>query len=173
MSAIGAQTPGGNVPRASGLIDLKCCHTGGNPPTLNTDGNDSTPVVTEAYLAEVGVNTPGISSGFANFNGSVAAGNLIAFLLDALGNQIAISAVTAMTGTDSFQKLPWVNPLALQAGNYFVGIMASSTSARLNFHTFGFFNQGKLTGLTTMVPPTTCTPPATFTTVLGPMGTLF
>lgn len=173
MAAVGAQIPSGLYSRASGLIDLKCCHTGGNPPTLNTDGTDTTPVITEAYLAEVVVHTPGLCTGFANFNGSVASGNLIAFLADALGNQLAVTGVIAMSGTDSFQKLPWTVPQALQSGNYFVGIMTSNTTARLNFHTFGFFNQGKLTALTTMVPPATFTPPTTFTTALGPMGTLY
>lgn len=158
--------------RVSGTTSPRCCHTGGNPASASTDFTDSTPVVTEEYLCEVQVPYPCTVNGIALFNGSVASGNQIAVLRDALGNVLGQSASTAMSGTDAYQKHPLVAPVRIDAGTYYVSSQVDNTTARLNNHTIGTFGAGKATGQTygTVVA---LTPPVTFTTALGRVASLY
>lgn len=158
--------------RVAGSPSPRCCHTGGNPASVSTDFTDSTPVVTEEYLAEVIVPFPTTVNGIALFNGSVASGNQIAILRDYLGNVLGQSASTAMSGTDAYQKHALIAPVRLDAGVYYVSSQVDNTTARLNNHTIGVFGAGKLTGQTygTVVAATM---PVTFTTALGRVATLY
>lgn len=147
-------------------------HTGNTPVKASTDGTDTTPVITETYIAELEVAVGVRATGFANFNGSVASGNLKAILYNAAGAVIASSASTAMSGTDAFQRIPFAAPINLRPGRYFVGLQIDNTTARVNTHPIGNFAQFKKTG-EVYGTPTAITPVSTFTASLGPMGGLY
>lgn len=147
-------------------------HTGGMPPATSAAGTDSTPVVTETYIAELPVRAPVRSTGFAAFQGSVAAGNCKAILYDKDGKVIASSASTAVSGTDTYQRIPWSAPINLRPGVYYVGMQYNNTSNRNNNHPFGNFGASKKTG-EVFGTATTITPPTTFTADVGPMGSLY
>lgn len=73
----------------------RTAQTGGVPVKASTDGTDTTPVITETYIAELEVAVGCRATGFANFNGSVASGNLKVILYNSAGKVIASSASTA------------------------------------------------------------------------------
>jgi len=147
-------------------------HTGGVPVKASTDGTNATPVITETYIAEVYVPAQAKVTGFANFNGSVASGNLKAILYNLSGVVVAQSASTAMSGTDAFQRIPFTAPVVIPPGRYYVGIQVDNTTARINTHPIGNFGASKKTG-EVYGTATTITPPTTFTADLGPMGDLY
>ena len=162
-----ADGPGGyfdGVPRT--------IHTGNTPVKASTDGTDATPVITETYIAEVEVPVGSRVTGFANFNGTVASGNLKAILYNSAGTVIASSASTAMSGTDAFQRIPFSAPINLRPGRYFVGLQVDNITARVNMHPVGNFAAFKKTG-EVYGTATAITPVSTFTTALGPMGGLY
>lgn len=150
----------------------RVAHTGGVPVKASTDGTDSTPVITETYIAEVEVAVGARVTGFANFNGSVASGNLKAILYNSAGAVIASSASTAMSGTDAFQRIPFAAPINLRPGRYFVGLQINNTTARVNMHPIGNFAAFKKTG-EVYGTATAITPVSTFTANVGPMGGLY
>lgn len=145
-------------------------HTGGKPAMLSSEGNDTTPSVTEMYMAEIYVPANVTITGVALFNGSAVAGNVTVGLYDGSGNFLGKSASTAQAGTDAYQLVPLA--LTLTPGTYYVAVQFDDTSARFNSHIFGSFGAGKITGQTygTM---TTVTVPSTFTTALGPIASLY
>lgn len=147
-------------------------HTGNTPVKASTDGTDTTPVITETYIAEIEVGVGVRATGFANFNGSVASGNLKAILYNSAGTVIASSASTAMSGTDAFQRIPFSAPINLRPGRYFVGLQVNNVTARVNTHPVGNFAQFKKTG-EVYGTATTITPVSTFTANQGPMGGLY
>lgn len=173
MSVQAAIPPGGTIQRTPITPSVRLCHTGGVPVLTTSDGTNSTPVTTEAYITELKVNSRGVSNGFAPFNGTDVTGNIILGLYDNNGAQVAASAVTAGAGTDAYQRVPWTSPVELQPGTYYVVSMYSSGTARYNTHTVGNFGVSKATGLTTMILPTTIVTPTTFTTALGNLGSLY
>lgn len=150
----------------------RCIATGDTPVKASTDGTDTTPVVTETYIAELHVPRSVRSTGFAVFNGSVAAGNYKIILYGPDGKVITSTASTAMSGTDAFQRIAWSAAVNLGAGTYYVGVQMNNTSGRLNTHPIGNFGASKKTG-ETFGTATTITPPTTFTANLGPMGALY
>lgn len=146
--------------------------TGNVPVKASTDGTDKTPVITETYIAEINP-TQGIrATGFANFNGSVASGNVKVILYNKDGLVIASSASTAMSGTDAFQRIPFAAPINLKPDKYFVGLQVDNTTARVNMHPIGNFAAFKKTG-EVYGTATAITPIATFTADVGPMGGLY
>jgi hypothetical protein len=156
-----------------GAVSARCFHTGGNPATVSTDGNDTTPVVTETYIAEVYVPVSCTLTGIAIFNGSLAAGNMKVALADSTGAVVASSASTAVSGTDAYQKVPFSAAYnAVGPGVYYVLLQNNNTGNRFNSHTIGIFGASKKTG-ETYGTFTTITPPTTFTTSVGPMATLY
>lgn len=150
----------------------RCIHTGGTPVKASTDGTDTTPVVTETYIAELLVPKGVRATGFALFNGSAVAGNVKAILYNKDGVVVASSASTAQSGTDAFQRLPFSAAVNLPAGTYYIGVQCNNTSARINTHPIGNFGASKKTG-EVYGTATTITPPTTFTANLGPMGGLY
>lgn len=154
-------------------VPPRVIHTGNTPVKASTDGTDKTPVITETYIVELAVPAGGARvTGFANFNGSVASGNLKAILYNKDGTVIASSASTAMSGTDAFQRIPFTAVLNLRPGRYFVGLQIDNTTARVNMHPIGNFAAFKKTG-EVYGTPTAITPVATFTADIGPMGGLY
>lgn len=148
--------------------------TGGNPAAVSTDFTDATPVATEVYIAEIFVPCSTTVTGFANFNGSVASGNIKVGIADVFGNVLATSASTAMSGTDAYQRVAFTTPLAIIGpGTYYVLLFVDNGTARVNTHVVGNFGAAKQTGQVYATGFTAITPPTTFTTALGPVGSLY
>lgn len=149
-------------------------HTGDVPAIATTSGNDTTPVITEVYIAEIFVPAGCTVTGIANFNGSVASGNIKVGLADSTGKIIATSASTAMSGTDAYQRVPFTVPVTIIGpATYYALLFVDNTTARFNTHAVGNFGAGKQTGQTYATGFTTITPPTTFTANLGPIASLY
>lgn len=145
-------------------------NTGNLPPPTTTTGTDTTPVVTEEYVAQVFVPMNSLLTGAALLNGSAAAGNITAILYDSNGAIVANSASIAQAGTAAYQKFAFSSPyLAKGPAKYFIGFQLDSTSARLRTHILGNFGAAKKTGQT-YGTLTVLTVPTTFTTALGPIA---
>jgi len=155
-------------------ISARLVHTGGVPAQVSTAGTDATPVVTEFYIAEMFVPANMLVTGIANFNGSVASGNIKVGIADSTGKVLATSASTAMSGTDAYQRVPFTAPIVLRGpATYFALLFVDNTTARFNTHTAGNFATGKATSQVYATGFTTITPPSTFTTALGPIASLY
>lgn len=148
------------------------CATGNAPATVSTFGSDSTPVITETYIAQVDVPHACTVTGIALFNGSVASGNIKAAIADSNGTILGQTASTAMAGTDAYQRVALSATLDLVGGTYFVLQQIDNTTARVNTHTLGNFGASKKTG-ETYGTFTAITAPTTFTTALGPVASLY
>lgn len=138
-----------------------------------TQGTDTTPVVTETYIARVFVPVNTRLTGFALLNGSAVAGNVTVGLAGNTGTVIAQSASTAQSGTASLQSIPFASPVdILGPGVYFVMVQFDSTSARFRSHTLGVFPTTKQTSQT-YGTLTSFTPPTSFTASQGPVGSTY
>jgi len=165
---------GGILPARGQVFSPRNCHTGNAPAVASTSGTDSTPVITEVYIAELKLEAGATVTGLANFNGSVASGNIKVGLADSTGRIIATSASTAMVGTDSYQRVPFTRAIALPGpATYYALLFVDNVTARFNTHTVGNFGAAKQTGQVYATGFTTITPPTTFTTALGPIATLY
>jgi hypothetical protein len=147
-------------------------HTGGMPARVSTDGTDTTPSITETYIAEVLIPDPVLLTGIALFNGSAVAGNIKLGLANALGAVVASTASTAAAGTDGYQRVAFSATYWAAPGTYYVLLQCSNTGMRFNSHNFGNFGASKKTG-ETYGTLTTVTPPTTFTADLGPIASLY
>jgi hypothetical protein len=173
----GALTPTGGVAAAGGFsVTPRNCHTGGNPASVSTDFSDYTVVITETIRAEVFVPANTSCTGVAILNGSTVAGNVTAYLIDSTGTQItgAVTASTAASGVDSYQRIPWSGgAIALKGpATYWVAVQGNNVGQKINTHTIGNFGADKQTG-TTYGALTVATSPTTFTTALGPVASLY
>lgn len=148
------------------------CHTGNIPASVSTFGTDSTPVITETYIAQVDVPHATTVTGIANFNGSVASGNIKLAIADSNGTVLGSTASTAMSGTDAYQRIALSASLDLVGGSYLILLQVDNTTARINTHTLGNFGASKKTG-ETYGTFTTVTVPTTFTANLGPVASLY
>lgn len=158
-------TNAGGAPGINGTqVSPRTVNSGGAPAMAAADGTDSTPVITEVYLAELLVPCNMLVTGIANFNGSVASGNLKVGLFSAAGAVLATSASTAMSGTDSYQLVPFTAALnVLGPGTYYGGLFIDNTTARFNTWPVGKFGGAKQTGQVYATGFTAITPPTTFT----------
>ena len=170
MAGIGNQlgrrgiTAGGNPTRY---------HTCDLPPATTTTGTDTTPVITETYIARVIVDFTSQLTGIAVLNGSAAAGNLNVILYDANGYPVASSGAVAQSGTAAYQSVPFTAAVTVVGpAVYYVGLQCSSTSARFRSHTISMVPASKKTG-EVFGTVTAITPPTTFTTALGPIATTY
>jgi microcystin-dependent protein len=163
-----------SIPVGSGnTVSPRNMHTGAAPAHTSADGTDTTPSVTETYIAEVYIGAPTSVTGIALMNGSAVAGNVAVALANSVGAVLASSASTAQSGTDAYQRIPFTAALsATGPGTYYVLVQCNNTGARFNTHTFGNFGASKKTG-ETFGTFTTVTPPTTFTTALGPIASLY
>lgn len=148
------------------------CHTGNFPAYVSTYGNDTTPVITETYICQVDVPHATTVTGIANFNGSVASGNIKLAIADSNGTVLGSTASTAMSGTDAYQRVALSSTLDLVGGTYFVLLQVDNTTARVNTHTLSNAGASKKTG-ETYGTFTAITPPTTFTTAVGPVASLY
>lgn len=147
--------------------------TGGTSPQTTTTGTDTTPVVTETYVARVFIPVNGLHSGISLLNGSAVAGNVTAILYDGDGLPITQSASTAQSGTAAMQDFAFPAAVNLQGpGLYFIGVQFNNTSARFRTHIIGRFTAFKKTG-EVYGTATALTNPNTFTTAVGPIATTY
>jgi hypothetical protein len=134
------QSPGG-VEAVVGLAAYpRHIHTGSYPAIISTSGTDSTPVITETYVSEIWIPCSMTITGVALFNGSNVTGNVTVGLADSNGLPIAaaLSASTAGSGTDAYQRIPFASPYAAKGpATYFLQVQYSSATARYNTHHVG------------------------------------
>lgn len=173
----GAITPTGGVAAAGGfVVSGRTMATGGNPPSVSTDFNDYTVVVTETIRSEIWVPANVSSTGVALFNGSAVAGNVQAYLIDSTGTQVpgVLTASTAQSGTDAYQRIPWTGgPYTIKGpATYWIAVQGNNTGGKINTHTIGNFGADKQTG-TVFGTLTVAASPTTFTTALGPVASLY
>lgn len=165
---------GGMKATVGQTISPRLIHTGGVPPQVSTAFSDATPVITEVYIAEIFVPANCTVTGIAVMNGSAVSGNIKVGLADSTGVVLATSASTAQAGTDTIQRVALTAPLAIKGpGTYYVLLFVDNTTARFNAHVFGTFGAAKQTGQVYATGFTTITPPTTFTTLQGPVATLY
>lgn len=138
--------------------------------------NSVAPVVTETYIGEVFVPCNMSVTGIALFNGSAAAGNVHLGLANSSGALVTgcETASTAMSGTDSYQRVPFSGGAVAVKGpaTYYVLAQFSNTGARYNTVYAGAFGASKKTG-EVYGTFTTVTPPTTFTSQVCAQATLY
>jgi hypothetical protein len=148
-------------------------NTGNMPPPTTTTGTDTTPAVTEEFVAQVFVPINCQSTGIAILNGSAVAGNVQAILYDSNGKRVATTASTAQSGTAAYQQVAWSAVQNLKGpAQYFVGLQCDNTGARFRTHILGNFPTVKKTAQT-YGTFTALTVPTTFTTGVGPIADLY
>lgn len=167
------------------LVPARLFHTGGCPAVDSGAGNNSTPVITEIYLAEVLVTLPCRVQGIAVFNGSDVTDSVKCGLYNSRGVLLAATADTQCANADTYQRHAFATDgsnatfteLQLRPGTYYIGCIYDGTTSRFNTHAVGSFGAGKLTGhvYATAFNTTalTVTVPTTFTTALGPIASLY
>ena len=184
------QPPAGYPSNYRNYLSPRLFATGGNAATNAADFTNSTPVITELYVAELAILGPTTTTGVAVFAGSVWSDSLKVGLFDANGVLLLSSATTAgNTTADAYQTFTWAldfrynasgatfsGAAELSPGTYYIGVILNGTTSRLNTNTVGAFGAGKITGLTystaLVSAALTITPPTTFTTALGPVASL-
>lgn len=164
-------------------------HTGNSPAQLSTDGVNSTPVITEIYLAEVFVPFTTLVNGIWVFNGTVVATDKVRVLLyDETGTVIASSAAAGFqpTTADAYEHVAFalasngttaITDVVVPTGTYFIGTIYNGTTNRFNAHGVGAFRGGKDTGAVFATAGVsaklTATMPTTFTAAsLPPIASL-
>lgn len=176
LVASGIITPtGGIAAAASSSISPRYVITGGYPPIATTSGNNSTPSTTETYVTEIFVPANMTVTGVSVFNGSDVTGSMTVGLATAAGVPIAaaISASTAGSGTDAYQRIPFAAAYAaIGPATYYIQVQYNSATARYNTHTVGNFGCQVQTTQTygTMA---SFTPAGTFTTNVCNMASLY
>jgi hypothetical protein len=169
MATTGQVNKGGINP-ALGLSVPTVWHTGEVGATSATMGTDTTPVVTETYLARVFIPANMTLTGISVLNGSAVAGNITVALADSSGVVVASSASTAASGTAAFQQVPFSSTYQAKGpGEYFILLQCNNTGYRFRSHAVGNFKAGKLTGQTYGTLPS-FTVPTGFTANLGPVA---
>lgn len=172
MASAGRVNKSGISPAHPTRLGSTVFHTGAAAPTTTTTGTDTTPSVTETYIAEVFVPHNMTATGIKLLNGSAVAGNVTGILYDAAGVPLGQSATTAQSGTAAYQAFAFTAALDLVGpARYFVGVQFDSTSARFRSHILGNFIAGKKTGET--YGTATAITTSTFTTNLGPIADLY
>lgn len=157
-----------NIGGGFSILSPRGIHTGQHAAYVSTDGNNSTPVITETYVSEIIVPAACVITGIALFNGSDVTGNVTVGLATAAGVPIAAakSASTAGSGTDAYQLVPFAAAYTAAPGTYFIQVQYSSGTARYNCHTLGTHVTQTQTGQT-YGTLTSFTPGTTFTTNIG------
>lgn len=158
---------------ASGLVAPVAWPSGGGAPATATTGTDTTPVVTETYVARVFIPLNVSLTGISILNGSAVAGNIMVALADSNGSVIASSASTAASGTAAYQAVPFsaITPVK-GPGEYFILLQCNNTGYRFRSHAVGVFKAGKLTSQTYGTLPA-FTPPTSFAADLGPIASTY
>jgi hypothetical protein len=174
------QTREAGVGSAGGFTaSARLCHSGGVPATISSQGTDLTVVATELYVCEVFIPANMTVTGMAVMWGTATEGNAKVMLFNSSGTRLAISATTDVSAytADSYgSRIAFVTPYAaVGPATYYIGVIADSTSNRINTHVLGNFGAGKIESLVyaTESGYASITVPTTFTTGLGPIATLY
>lgn len=174
LTVAGAVSSTGGV--AAGTVSPRCVHTGNCPAMASTDGVDTTPSITETYVAECFVPCNMTVTGIGIFNGSaVGTDKLMAILYDATGAVVATTATAGTTAvnTDIYQAIPLTAPVSIVGpATYYVGLQCNGTTYRFNSLSRGLYGAGKITG-TTFGVAAAITPPTTMVVNLGPIAQLY
>lgn len=134
-------------------------HTGNSPACLAADGVDSTPVITEIYIAAVFLPFTILATGISVFNGSVVATDKYRVLLyDATGAVLRSSAAAGFqpASVDAYEDVAFAlgptgaaaTTVVLPSGVYYLGTIYNGTTNRFNAHGVGTHPAGKVTGAT-------------------------
>lgn len=133
-------------------------HTGNSPAQISTDGVNSTPVITEIYVASLFVGFTVLATGIAVFNGTVVATDKYKVaLFDDTGTMVRASATAGFqpTTADSYENVAFAlagdgvtaaTTIVLPTGLYYVGVMYNGTTNRFNAHGVGAFPTIRVTG---------------------------
>lgn len=158
-------------------------HTGNSPACLAADGVDSTPVITEIYIAAVFIPFTITATGIAVMNGSVVATDKYRVILyNSAGVAIRSSALAGFqpATVDAYELVAFAlnganvaaTTITLPTGTYFVGTIYNGTTNRFNAHGVGAHPGGKITGATFGTAGNTTeiaiTPPTAFTAASKP-----
>lgn len=167
------QVAKGGINQFSPDAEYTAFSTGAAVPATTTTGTDTTPVVTETYVAAVFIPANTTVTGISALNGSAVAGNVTAILYDRNGVPIAQSASTAQSGTAAYQDFALSAPVRCRGpGIHYVGLQFNNTSARFRTHILGRFPAFKKTA-EVYGTATALTPVATFTTAVGPIASTY
>lgn len=148
-------------------------HTGFTPATTTTMGTDTTPVITETYIASVYIPENSTVTGIAILNGSAVSGNVKVALADFNGVVLGQSASTAQSGTAAYQSIPLASSVdVLGPGVYYVMLQVDNTTARFRSWPLGVFPTQKQTAQT-YGTFTSFTPATTFTATVGPIASVY
>lgn len=167
----------------------RLCHSGGAPAIISTDGvSAAVGATTELYVCELFVPATCTVTGIALFNGSNVTDKCKTALYDKAGTLIRATADTQQTGADAYQLFPFATGPAGAAATtvdlpgpqtYYVAVCYNGTTSTLQTFGTGNWGAGKLTGLVYATnfaaagTALTITPPTTFTTLLGPLASLY
>lgn len=167
----------------------RMCHTGGAPAIISTDGvSAAVGATTELYVCEMFVPATVLATGIALFNGSNVTDDAKCAIYDASGTLIRATATTQQSGADAYQLIPFATgPTGAAAttvvlpgpATYYIGVCYDGTTSTLQTFGTGTWGAGKITGLVyatnfaTGGTALTITPPTTFTTLLGPLASLY
>jgi len=172
MATVGQVNKGG-INAALGYTAPASYATGDAPAVTATQGTDTTPVVTETYLARVFIPCNVTITGLSVLNGSAVAGNITMALADSNGVVVASTASTAQSGTAAYQQVALSTPYAAKGpAEYFILLQCNNTGARFRSHLLGNFKAGKLTGQVYGTLPA-FTVPTGFTASLGPVASTY
>lgn len=164
--------------------------TGGNPAQLAADGVNSTPVITEIYVASVLVPFTCLVTGISVFNGSVVATDKYKVGLfgpDGVLLRASAAAGFQPTATDAYEDVVFAldgagvaaTTYVARSGLYYVGVIYNGTTNRFNAHGVGRFPTARVTGAVFATAFSTtslalATLPTTFTTTdLPPIASLY
>lgn len=155
-------------------IAANLVHTGAWKPLAITDGTEATCVATTTYIAQIYIPARMTVTGFSLVNATAVAGNLTVGLADSTGAPIAaaVSATTAASGTAAYQRIPFAVAYVANPGTYYVQLQCNNTGMKFLTHTIGDFRTTSQTS-GTYGTRVAFTPPTTFTTAVGPVGSLY
>ena len=176
LTVAGIITPTGGITTSLGTPSGRVFSTGNQPQTSATGPGSSVAIAatTDMYWCEIWVPITFSSTGVSIFNYATATGNLNLYLSSTAGTEIAHTAATAQSGTSAYQKIAWASgPITiLGPATYYVGLQSTSTSSTIGCHVVGNFGCAIQTGTTNGTFPTPSLP-TTFTTLTGPVATLY
>lgn len=164
----------GVTPAGGFTVSPRGFHSGGNSAMNAADGSEITTATNLSYLCEVFVGANATLTGIAVFKGTVTpADSWVVALYSSTGAVLAQSAATSVAATsDIYQLIPFTATYAaVGPATYYVGVQCSGTTDKINSHTVGAFGAGSVSSTYPTVAAVTV--PTTFTTVKGPIATLY
>jgi hypothetical protein len=167
-----------NASENPGLFGTHFYAGGVVPDVLTAFGADTLGVAANLWVSELVIPKNTLLTGLSVLIGSVGGTDkIIVTLYDVNGNLLANSALagTLVSTASLFQRLAFSAAYQAKPGKYYIGVMTSSTTAKIQTQVGGDHDAGVLTGQTvyaasmfTLTNP--IVPPSTFTTGKGPVA---